>query len=652
MASTPTSAISGVISGINYRDLIDQIIKAETAPADRLRAQASALSAQQTAIGTYKGLLQRLLDAARALRDGSAFTRASAATTVSAGSRALGTATASPFAEPGNYALEVTQLAQQQRLASTLATSASIPAGLAGTFTINGQSITVTASDTLADIRGRISALAAGADPIGVSATIVGAGTPQARLVLTSVEAGEAGMTLEDTSGTVLQSLGFLSGPATIDPAAVLAAGQSAQYSVDGVAFTSTSNVVTNAIEGVTLTLTAAEAGAVTTVTVSRSGDEARTAVQAFVDAYNAVMDFIREQQKTAAEGGSAPPLYGDNLLRVPRASLPQTLLSTIGGTSTDLSTAAMAGLSIDRSGKLTLNAARFDAAYTDRLADLQRLFQQSGTTTDPQTYYLTSTSRTPAGTYAIAITQAATQTAVAGSGLGGTFVDDGAGDTMTVTDTALGRSASITLTSGMTSTHIVDALNAAFGASGLGLLAREAGGEVSLSQGAWGSSAGITIAYTAGGTSGNVPIAAGTYADGLDVQGTINGEAATGSGQVLLASTGTTAEGLSVRYAGTATGLAGEVTVHLGTGSLLERMLQRYTDANSGILDSRTTALTERAATRTAKADRIEARLELRREQLLKQYASMEQALSRLQSQSSSLIASLNALLQGGGKE
>ena len=138
----------------------------------------------------------------------------------------------------------------------------------------------------------------------------------------------------------------------------------------------------------------------------------------------------------------------------------------------------------------------------------------------------------------------------------------------------------------------------------------------------------------------------------GWTSRGTIDGEAANGSGQVLLAASGSTAEGLSIRYGGTTTGAAGDVTVVLGVGSLLERALQQYTDANSGVVDTRTTALTDRIAKLNEKADRIDARLAIRREQLLKQYAAMEQALSRLQSQSQSLISSLNALLQGGGNQ
>ena len=649
MATTSTSSISGVVSGIDYQSLVNQIIALAQRPADRLRQQATDLGTQQSTIATYKGLLQTLQTAAQGLRDGSAFGTLSATTAIASGSRVLVAADVSSLANPGSYQVAVTKLAQQQKLGSAVQVSADTPAGVAGTFSINGIAVTVMATDTLSDIRDKINAVNTGATASGVSASVVTVAQGQTRLVLTSAKAGDTGMTLADTSGNALQTLGFLSAPGTIDPTAVLVTGQNAQFSVDGIDFSTASNVISTAIEGVTLTLTSAEAGATTTVTVSRSASDAQKAVQGFVDAYNAVADFITQQSTAPKTGQTAPPLYGDNLLRQPKAALPQALLSTIGGTASDLSTAAMAGLSIGRDGKLTLNATKFNDAFNNRLAELQKLFQQGGSTTVSSTFYVTSTSRTPAGTYPVSITQAASQSQAVGSGLGGTYVDDGTGDTMTVTDTALGRSTSITLTNGMTSTQIVAALNTAFGANGLGVVAREVAGEVTIGQSAFGSTAGITVAYTAGGNLGNVPVAVGTYANGTDVAGTINGEAATGSGQVLIAKAGTTAAGLSVRYAGATTGSAGDVTVRLGTGALLERLLQQYTDLNTGGIDSRNNSLTGRIKTLNDNADRIMAQLDVRKTSLLKQYANMEESLGRLQSQSQSITAMLNSLTTSG---
>ncbi|HTS88784.1 MAG TPA: flagellar filament capping protein FliD [Gemmatimonadales bacterium] len=653
-ASTPTSSIAGVISGVQYTDLVNAIIAADEAPANAMRQQASDLQAQQTALATYKGLLQTLQDAAQSLQDGTAFQTMSATPTVTAGATAIASATASAFAAAGSYQIQVSALAQQQKIGSSAQTSSSASLGLAGTFTLNGQTVTIVSTDTLSNIADKINAADSGAAPSGVSATVIAAGTSQARLVLTSDQSGSAGMTLADTSGTVLQTLGILSAPTTISATAILQQGQDAQYSVDGISLTSNSNSITNAIQGVTLNLTQAAPGSITTITVARSESDAEAAVQSFVDAYNGVVQFIQQQNTAPASSTSSsstttpaspPPLYNDSLTRLLRAALPTVLLTPVAGAAANLSTAGLAGLSLDQTGKLSLNSTAFSSAFTTQFTNLATLFEQGGSASSPSTTYVASGQSTPAGTYAVNITQVATQAQVTGSGLGGTYADDGTADTMTITDTALGKSASISLTNGMTSTAIASALNSAFTTNGLGLVATDVGGEIRITQNEYGSAPGFTVAYTAGGTLGNVPIAAGTYANGLDVAGTINGEAATGTGQVLTANSGTTAQGLSVSYNGSATGDAGTVTVSLGVGSVLQRMLSTYTQANTGAIDTRNSAISDRIASLTARANALDEQLAVRKQMLLTEYANMEVTLGKLQAQSQSLAASVGLL-------
>src|SRR5581483_6426845 len=126
-----------------------------------------------------------------------------------------------------------------------------------------------------------------GAGASKVSASVLQVGANQHRLVLTSDVTGAAGMTLADVSGGVLQALGFTDASGAIQPSAVLVAGRDANFRVDGQPIIRSSNTVTDVIQGVTLTLTAEETGAVTAVTVERSLDGARAAMKSFVDAWN-----------------------------------------------------------------------------------------------------------------------------------------------------------------------------------------------------------------------------------------------------------------------------------------------------------------------------------------------------------------------------
>lgn len=647
------SAISGLVSGIQYRDLVDQIIAAESRPAQVARDRITRFQSQQNAVKTYRGLLTALQTAARALRDGSAFDAMSTSSAIVSGTRNLVSGSATSVAVPASYSVSITSptLAQAQKLGSAGQASTTAPLGLAGDFSVNGQVVTLAATDSLVELRDKINALNTGASATRVSASILSVGATSHKLVLTSQTTGAAGMTLADTSGTALQSLGLLSNATTIDPAAVLQAGADLSFTIDGVAFTRTTNTVSDAIEGLTLNFTAVEPGAVTRLTVERFAEGARASIQAVVDAYNKLVDFLKEQGTSDPEAATRPALYGDNLVRTMRSRLPELMLATVGAAPSDLNRPGLAGIALDSAGKLTFDTTRFEAAFKDRLDDVRKLFQQTGRATGTGLSYVGSTPDSTAGAYAVDITQLATQSSVTGTGLtGGVYSDDGTPDTMTVTDTRLGKSVSISLTNGMTSAQIASALTAAFATGGLGLTATDAGGQVQLTQAGYGSGAGITVAYAAGGTQGAEPIAAGIYANGLDIMGTIGGLAATGSGQVLLGSGGTDVAGISVRYTGAALGVVGDTTVDLGTGAELERLVTSFVQSNTGFVSLRETALAQNILRQQERAETVEARLEIRRSSLLVQFARMESALAQFQNQSRSVTAILGALSQTGG--
>ncbi len=220
---------------------------------------------------------------------------------------------------------------------------------------MNGQVVTLVATDSMVEIRDKINALNTGTSATKVSASILSIGTSSHRLVLTSQTTGAAGITLADTAGSALQSLGVLSSPTTIDPAAVLQAGADLAFTIDGVTFTRTTNTVSDAIEGLTLSFAAAEAGAVTRLTVERFAEGARGSIQAVVDAYNKLVDFLKEQGTSDPEATTRPALYGDSLVRTMRSRLPQLMLATVGAAATDLNRPGLAGIALDSTGKLDL---------------------------------------------------------------------------------------------------------------------------------------------------------------------------------------------------------------------------------------------------------------------------------------------------------
>jgi flagellar hook-associated protein 2 len=132
-------------------------------------------------------------------------------------------------------------------------------------------------------------------------------------------------------------------------------------------------------------------------------------------------------------------------------------------------------------------------------------------------------------------------------------------------------------------------------------------------------------------------------------VAGTINGEAATGHGQVLTGNTGNAnTEGLSVLYTGTATGDAGTVKLTIGTADLFDRTLFNITDPYSGYVSFKETSLQDSINNFQTEIDQMNAQLDQKKQQMTNEFVAMETALNTIQNQSNWLLGQLNAAANG----
>ncbi len=136
---------------------------------------------------------------------------------------------------------------------------------------------------------------------------------------------------------------------------------------------------------------------------------------------------------------------------------------------------------------------------------------------------------------------------------------------------------------------------------------------------------------------------------NGLDVAGTINGEKATGTGQLLRGDDGeANTAGLVVKYTGTAAGDVGNVKLTFGAAELFDRALFNITDSLSGYLSFKQNSIQNSISDYDRQIQDMEARLDRKREQLLNRYTLMELALQKIQSQSSWLSGQLTAAANG----
>jgi flagellar hook-associated protein 2 len=383
---------SSSTTAIDVPNLVSQLMAVERKPIDKLTAKIASYETKISSFGTLKGLVSSFQSATQGLN-----TNLQKLAATPSDPSAL-SATAASTAVPGAYSVNVSQLAQSQNLvaAGQASSSTAIGDGSATTvtfdlgaisggtltngtysgaaFTSNGGgtvSLTIDGTNnTLEGIRDAINAAAP-----GVTASIVndGSGTPY-RLALSSSNSGLSNsfkITTSGGDGTINSLLGY--DPAGAQNMTQTLAAQNAQLTVNGIAITSASNSVSEAIQGVTLTLkniTATPAN----LEIARDTAAINTAASGFVEAYNALVSQIKSRSAygTGTGGTGGGVLEGDSTLRLMQDQM-RGIFNTppSGGT---LTTLGQIGISFQQNGSLQLDSSKLNSALTANFSDVQNL--------------------------------------------------------------------------------------------------------------------------------------------------------------------------------------------------------------------------------------------------------------------------------------
>lgn len=356
----PVINFTGLATGLDSGSMIDQLVAAEKSRATIYQQRISALNRQGTIVDDLTAKLATLRDRVLALD-----TPVELKTTRIAASDDRHVTVAAAGASTGSHALRVGGLARAQTVSSI--GFASSAAGAAGDgsidITTGGTTATVswTSADSLATIAQRINDAGS-----GVSASVLYDGS-QYRLVATARATGTAAASTFVETG---DALGWS------QPGAIKTAAADASFTLDGIAMTRGKNVVDDALPGVTLTLTATHAAADADTTLEITTDQAalRDKVKGVVDAYNAVAGVLDSQLRYDGVKKGTDTLFGDSTLRRLQGSLTQLVTSRHGG-----KTLAELGATIDRTGRVVLDATKLERALTDDPNAVQSLLVDGG---------------------------------------------------------------------------------------------------------------------------------------------------------------------------------------------------------------------------------------------------------------------------------
>jgi flagellar hook-associated protein 2 len=158
-------ALSGLASGLDWTSIINEMVAAESAPETTMEGEQTTIGTKKTAYQTIKTDLTTLNGDITTLNGPDFFQTRTASTANSA----IATATAAPGTATGDYTFNISQLATQASWQGASAgvnpiSSSSDVSGVevgtagfstpitAGTFTINGQTITIAATDSLQSV--------------------------------------------------------------------------------------------------------------------------------------------------------------------------------------------------------------------------------------------------------------------------------------------------------------------------------------------------------------------------------------------------------------------------------------------------------------------------------------------------------------------
>ncbi len=664
-------SVSGLISGTDYESLITQLIAVESQPLTALATKEASYLAKITGFGTLKSTLAEFQTTMANLAKASTFKTVNA----SVADTAVATVSASSTATAGTYSLEVSKLAQAQKLVAgglasdtaTLSTgtlvfdfgtitgtlnstSRTYDAGASFESSGNGyKTVTIDSSNnTLSGIADAINDAG-----IGVTATIVndGGNTPY-RLALTVTNSGEANSLKISVDGEVGGT--GLSSLMTQDPTGTqgfeeTTTAQNAEFEIDGIAVTKASNMITDVISGVTLNLLKTNSDSATNITVARDTSAITTAVDSFVSAYNTINDTLADAMAYDADTETAAILNGEAGVRTIQTQLRGILSAPLTGGSSALSLLSEIGVSVQKDGSLSVDSTKLQKALTTNFEDFAGLFAADGKTTDSLVSYSSSSSETKAGTYEVNITQLATQGSVAATEAvaATTTITAGINDTLVVQ--LDGISTTITLAakdydSAALAAEIQSKINGAtdFVSAGSAAKVTVSGDKLTITSNRYGSASNAMIV---GGTAqDDLKLGStSTVNAGLDVAGTINGLAATGSGQTLTSSMGDS-QGIAVTISGGSVGARGTVSFSQGYAYKFNTAVTSML-GDEGPIATRIDGLNESIDDIGEQEERLNDRLKIIEARYRAQFTALETLLAKLNTTSTYLTQQLEAL-------
>ena len=671
----PTITATNSGSGLDVRNLVDQLVAAEGGPVtSRLDRKEVTIQAGLTAIGTFKGALLDFQASLAPLRKENAFKSINATSS----NEEKFTVAADDNAVTGSYDIEISQLAQSQKLKSQAFDSEFDAIGTGSikiefgetnlatnSFDVNSKITTQyididEENSSLRDIQQTINQANA-----GVRASIINDGTGY-RLILNSEKAGienslRISISDDDVNDEDIYGLSILAynpvAVASVEGESVVgknleeaSVAKNALFSIDGISISSAKNEITNSIPGVTLNLNKVTQEGTESFKIEKESAVIKQSIQSFVTSYNELMTTVSTLTGFDAETGQAGALSGDSAIRGIIDQIRRRLSTSFNGINENLTSLSSIGIDSSRDGSLTLDDFRLDKALEDHADEITHLFSAAVSTSDPKIRVVSEKIPATDGVFKITISEIPSSGAFVGrvsNSFPNNIIDVPEIIKLTVDDVTTSElkllpqefssgkefaselerviNQDVNLKSqdkSVTVSYINNAINISSNSVGLASLVTIK----SLSQ----NLSSFTGLYAAEGAIGN------------DLEGYVNGYDIKGEGTKLKLEG--VLSGVVLDVSGNKTGNRGDVTVTNGVASILDELTNSFLSSN-GLLDSRIDGYNSKIKNIDKERGNLVRKLEVSEERYLKKFSSLDAMLGKMRSTSNFLEQKLSNL-------
>lgn len=398
---------------LNFEGLVTSVMAVERRPLTSLQADQNRLSLRSATFSDLKSTLSALRSKAQTLTQAGTLSPFQAKA-VSSSNTAVATATASPSALAAVHTLSVSQLAKLSTVVSKQLTSSATdvvttegagtksvkitydgtdPATSGTAVTVN---VTLTAGDTNNTILTNLATALNNNSTLGskVSASVVSDSSSTVRLVLASKATGLANkVRVADATGggtllTTIQLNSEVASSGTAGGYLFADTALDAKFKLDGLDITRSSNSPSDVLTGVTISLLSVSTSDVT-LTVSADKSSVKASVQAFLDAYNKALKFLRDRTlvKVSTTTSGAGSTRVNSVTRGALAgeatyvTLQSNLRSDVGSSVSSVQSGnpallADVGITAASDGTLAISdTTKFDSAIETKLTGLIDLF-------------------------------------------------------------------------------------------------------------------------------------------------------------------------------------------------------------------------------------------------------------------------------------